>query len=549
MLTTKKIHWYIIILYVFVTITGMLLDVMEPDAALYGSISKTMYQNNDFVNLYVSGNDWLDKPHLPFWLTAISFNIFGISNFSYKLPGVLIFLFGIWITYRFAKENYNKETAVIASFILATSQHSVLSNFDVRAEPYLTTFIISGLYWFYKYLKNKYFKDLIIACIFSALAVMTKGIFALIPIAAALLGELILKRRWKEILNPIWLVAFLLILIFITPELYALYLQFDLHPEKVVFGKTNVSGLKFFFWDSQFGRFFNTGPIKGSGDIFFFFHTILWAFLPWGILFYIASFFKIKRNIKQLKHKEEFYTFFGTFITLIVFSISKFQLPHYSNIVFPFMAILTADFIVKLSSIYKKQLKAYKIILYIQIALSIVFIVFIYFLAQLKNNIYFLAVIFISIIALISIYKLKQSKKMKSFYISCVIFLSINGFLFTHFYPMLFEYTGGTNAAKFINKENLENIYVIKNRDFHKFAFEFYLKNEPKRISYTSLKNKKNAFVFVNSGQLDELKKQNTPFSIIESFENYRITMLTPLFLNQKTRSLSTNKVHIIKIN
>ena len=46
---------------------------------------------------------------------------------------------------------------------------------------------------------------------------------------------------------------------------------------------TSVSGIRFFFWDSQFGRFFNTGPIKGSGDPFFYFHTpVSYTHLNWS---------------------------------------------------------------------------------------------------------------------------------------------------------------------------------------------------------------------------------------------------------------------------
>src|SRR5262249_55111305 len=84
-------------------------------------------------------------------------------------------------------------------------------------------------------------------------------------------------RRW-------WGTA-LVILVGLTPELYCLYAQFDAHPDKLVFGQTGVSGLRFFFWDSQFGRFLNTGPIRGHGTPWFFLHTTLWAFWPWsGVL-------------------------------------------------------------------------------------------------------------------------------------------------------------------------------------------------------------------------------------------------------------------------
>lgn len=67
----------------------------------------------------------------------------------------------------------------------------------------------------------------------------------------------------------------IILLIFISPELICLYIQFDSHPEKIVFGNTHVSGIRFFFWDSQFGRFFNTGPIKGKGDPFFLYAHVI----------------------------------------------------------------------------------------------------------------------------------------------------------------------------------------------------------------------------------------------------------------------------------
>jgi hypothetical protein len=103
---------------------------------------------------------------------------------------------------------------------------------------------------------------------------MTKGSFrAGAPICGAIGGHLLITRQWKQLFSVKWLIAAALILIFIVPELYCLYVQFDAHPEKLIFNTHNVSGIKFFFWDSQFGRFFNTGPIKGHGDPFFFVHT------------------------------------------------------------------------------------------------------------------------------------------------------------------------------------------------------------------------------------------------------------------------------------
>ena len=151
----NSIFLLIFVIISIVTFIGLPLDLIDPDAALYATISKTIANNNDFINLYSLGHDWLDKPHLPFWITAISFKIFGVSNFAYKLPAVLVFFFGVYTTYKFTKNNYNTKTAIYAAIILATATHSIISNFDVRAEPYLTAFIISSIYYIDNYLKTK----------------------------------------------------------------------------------------------------------------------------------------------------------------------------------------------------------------------------------------------------------------------------------------------------------------------------------------------------------------------------------------------------------
>lgn len=276
--------------------TGLFVDILEPDGALYASVAKTIVQKNEWLNLYAVGKDWLDKPHLPFWLTALSYKVFGINAFAYKLPSFLCFLLGLFYTYQLTKKLYNTTTAQLATAVYATTLHVILSNFDVRAEGYLTAFVIASIYHFYNAMQSPWLKQIIAAAFFAALAIMTKGIFVLITIASGFVVYWIATKQWRQFISIRWYLFLLCCVIFILPELYSLYHQFDLHPEKIVFNTTHISGLKFFFWDSQFGRFFNTGPIQGEGDWLFFVHTILWAFLPWALYLVIICF----NGIKQL---------------------------------------------------------------------------------------------------------------------------------------------------------------------------------------------------------------------------------------------------------
>ncbi|MDB5087424.1 MAG: glycosyl transferase, partial [Mucilaginibacter sp.] len=76
-------------LAVLINFSGLFIPIQGVDATIYALISKTMVQRNDFVQLIYHGADWLDKPHFPFWITALSFKLFGFTTWAYKLPGIL----------------------------------------------------------------------------------------------------------------------------------------------------------------------------------------------------------------------------------------------------------------------------------------------------------------------------------------------------------------------------------------------------------------------------------------------------------------------------
>jgi 4-amino-4-deoxy-L-arabinose transferase-like glycosyltransferase len=192
---------------------------------------------------------------------------------------------------------------------------------------------------------------LVAGSLLAAAAVMTKGPFVLIPIAAAIAGGLLLSRQWTQAFHVRWIVATLLIFLFITPELFCLWQQFDTHPEKTVFGTTGVSGLRFFFWDNQFGRFFNTGPRRhGSGDRFRYLYIVLWVFLPWSVPLYAATYYAIRKRISRQPQTADYFNLSGGLVTFLLFSLSQFQYDHYLTIAFPFFAIITSAHILSLKT-------------------------------------------------------------------------------------------------------------------------------------------------------------------------------------------------------
>ncbi|RCH56580.1 glycosyl transferase [Mucilaginibacter hurinus] len=546
-ITLNKWLYLFVALAVLINLSGLFVPLMNPDATLYATIAKSMVLRNDYINIYVRGTDWLDKPHFPFWVAALFFKIFGISAWAYKLSGIVFMFLGAVYTWLFAQKLYNKQVAIWAVLVLLTSQHIILSNNDVRAEPYLTGLIIAAVYHYYRADIYNNFWHLLAGCIFAACAVMTKGMFALITIGSAIVGHLVITRQWHRLLHWRWLAAIILVGVFILPEVYSVYVQFDAHPEKVVFGQTGVSGVKFFFWDSQFGRFFNTGPIKGSGDLSFFVHTTLWAFLPWSLLLFAALFQYVKNGLRVTR-LHEWYCVSGAMVTFLMFSVSKFQLPHYLNIVFPFFAIITAQYICSLKS--AKTINTVRVVQGAIIMLLILLLAALhYFYSPETFGIATAALLFILVFCMMVLPRsIGVTWYEKTGFATILAACVVNVYLNLVFYPSVMKYQAGSEAAVWINRNNPQRLPVLQSVDISNFGMEFYLNQPMITISPDGSGDlpDKPFMLYAEAATVTRLSAKGWHIYPLKTFENYAITRLSPSFLNKATRNKEVQVTQLV---
>ena len=541
--------WFVPLLIpaILVNAGGLLIPILEPDGALYATIAKTIARSGNFIDLYVDGKDWLDKPHFPFWMAALSMRVFGINGFAYKFPALLFWAAGAWYTWRFALSLYGKPVAQLAALIYVSAAHLVISNNDVRAEPYLTGLIIGAVYHFYKTSRSiKPWLHLLGGSVLSAAALMTKGPFVLLTIGAGFIVDWILGKEWGQFRNFRWWIAILLTALFTLPELYSLYVQFDQHPEKQVFGRTGVSGIRFFFWGSQFGRFFNTGPIRGSGDPFFYFHTLLWAFLPWSLLLY-AAVVRRCRNIRRVV-PGDWICAGAVLASFVLFSLSRFQLPHYLNILFPFFAILTAGW---LYGIRREGTRRF-----VRIVQGLINILLPLLLLALAWVLFFphswilLAVIAIGSLLPFGLFRgaALSVSITRSFWLALLVFSFVNFVL----YPAILRYQAGTQAGRWIErfKPDAHALYLLQEAPVN-YSVGFYSPVPVRRIPMDSLMRiagDEPALVFAPAAFADTLGRHGLQAIILQSFPNFHISQLTGEFLNAKTRDKVLEKYALLKV-
>lgn len=548
-------RWFIPLLIpaILVNAGGLFIPILEPDGSLYATIAKTIAHTGDFVNLYVDGHDWLDKPHFPFWMAAISIRLLGANAFAYKFPALLFWAMGAFYTWRLALSLYGKPVAQLATLIYVSAAHLVISNNDVRAEPYLTGLIIGAVYHFYKASRanrtgtssaeGSWFPHIVAGSFLAGCACMTKGPFVVITIGAGFLLDWIWGREWDQFRHIRWWLAIFLTAIFTLPELICLYLQFDLHPEKIVFGHTGVSGIRFFFWDSQFGRFFNTGPIKGSGDPFFYFHTVLWAFLPWSLLLYASILRKPRRQVPG-----ELICLGAALASFLVFSLSRFQLPHYLNILFPFFSILTASYLYGIQR--RGTRKTIRILQdFINVVLPILVLLLCWFVHFSGGPVLMIVVIVLAVLPFVLFRSPALSSPIaRSFWMSILTFAFINFIL----YPAILRYQAGTQAGHYLAAHPELTAatnspasagppppvaYLIREAPVS-YSFEFDAPGTVVKLPVDSLPRTANGIiVFAPTNFRDTLAAKGYLATPLQRFEFFHISQLTGQFLNYRTRA------------
>src|SRR5512140_1782763 len=67
--------------------------------AMYALIPKEMLASGSWMTPTLNGVPYLDKPHLLYWLNLMAYKLFGVSDWTARLPLLGITLGEIWVTY------------------------------------------------------------------------------------------------------------------------------------------------------------------------------------------------------------------------------------------------------------------------------------------------------------------------------------------------------------------------------------------------------------------------------------------------------------------
>jgi 4-amino-4-deoxy-L-arabinose transferase-like glycosyltransferase len=545
---------------IFLSITciylyGLSLPLLGLDSSQYAELSRQMLETGNYSKIQLDGLDYLDKPPLLFWLGSLSFSVFGVSEFTFRLPSFLFSLIAAYGTFLIGKELYNKRVGKYSSLMLLSSIAFFMINIDVRTDTILIgaiTFSTAKLIQYHKYSK---WKDLILGFFFIGIAMCSKGPLGLLIPIIAVGTHLLFKKELKALLDWKLLIGFTITIITIAPLLISLYTQWDLHPEKMLYGVKNISGVKFFLWDQSFGRITGTNPFINnmkelqSNDPFYFGHTLLWAFLPWTILGFSKLFKNIVSLVKRQKNTE-YYTLGAIVIPIIILSFSSYKLPHYIFICLPFLSVLSAQFLFEKN--HKRWLKYVHIV---PISIIVLFTLLIFTFSFPTTNFLQWSILILMLICLI-IFIIQKQQQTTFFLLICSISILFHLSLYTHFYPNLLSFDSAISAGEKIKAANQSRTISYDSNRIDQdwktlsYSLEFYSENI-NEICFTieELSKYRNQDLWVYTSELELLDLENKGWVKEKiAYQHFPTSKINLSFFIPSKRELMVTNKYLVKI-
>ena len=450
----KNTFWLLLIALFGVHLIGVLnIPLMDIDASQYASISREMLERNSFLQIYDLGKDYLDKPPMLFWLSALSMKIFGIYDWAYRLPSFIFLMIALYATFKFAQLKYNQTVAYLAVLILASCQAFFLIAHDIRTDTMLMGWVALSIWLIAKWESSNAWPDFVWAMIAIAGGMMTKGPIALVVPVLAFAPQWFFEKKWAYFFKPIYLVGIIIIGILLTPMSWGLYQQFDLQPGKLINNIPIQSGLRFYYWTQSFGRYTGENYYHEMSYPSFLLENMLWSFLPWIFIFIWAFAAKLINIFKEglFKVQTERISFFGFLLTYLVLSRSQAQLPHYIFVVFPLAAVLTAAHFATLLEQADRLHKWIKWFFGFHLFIFTILLIAMGLISNIpfgKMGILGTLILFGTFIIMIKTGFSHQSLIQKWIAMSLVLMIGLNLILNSFFYPNLLQYQWGNALVK-----------------------------------------------------------------------------------------------------
>ncbi|WP_454675847.1 ArnT family glycosyltransferase [Achromobacter pestifer] len=303
-----------------------------PDEGRYAGVAWEMLRSHSPMVPLLDGMPYFHKPPLYYWLAQISYALFGVHEFSARVPSLL----GAWSAgaglYVFVSRYRNVAQARWAVVILGLMPlffgAAQFANMDMLVASMITLCVLAAADTALRRAEGRPFRSMSIATgVLAALAVLAKGLIGLALPGAIVLAWLLLRRDWRGMRALLWIPALLAFAVVAVPWFWLMQVKFP-------------GFYHYFFVYQHFERFAQSG-FNNAQPFWFYLPIVIGLALPWSI--WGAALFKPafwrEADPQGLRRLMAIWIA----VVLVFFSIPQSKLIGYVLPVFPPLALLISE--------------------------------------------------------------------------------------------------------------------------------------------------------------------------------------------------------------
>jgi 4-amino-4-deoxy-L-arabinose transferase-like glycosyltransferase len=306
------------------------LHLFDWDEINFAESAREMLITKDYMTVQIFFEPFWEKPPLFIWLQSFSMKFFGVNEFAARFPNAIAGMVTLIILYRLGRRLLNEKFGLILAISYGAS---LLPFFYFKSgiiDPWFNLFIFLGIAYYVfaqreQLQKKKYF-NIAFSAAFIGLAVLTKGPAAILMFGLTAFFLLIFERL-KLHFKIGQVLVFILTLTFVGGFWFIL----------MILGGNWDTVVEFIIYQI---RLFSTQDAGHGGFPLYHFVVLLIGVFP-------AAAFAIHGHKKQNKVSEEVAYFRKAmlilfWVVLILFSIVKTKIVHYSSLCYFPLSFLAA---------------------------------------------------------------------------------------------------------------------------------------------------------------------------------------------------------------
>lgn len=297
---------------------------------LYATIAEDMLANSHWLMPHLNAVPYPEKPPFFYHLLALAFSLFGASEWSARLVSAAATTALLLLVFRFLLTTTGRSTARLGTLILASSAGTVMLARSVMPDALLSLLFTAALLGSFDAWQRHSRKRLILAFAALALAVLTKGLLALLLFVG--IWTIFVVVRWRTdgrhaarfLLQPLPWATFFVVAV----------------PWHLAAALAYPDFVWTYFWNEHVLRFLGQRIPQDtySGSPLYYLPRVVLLFFPWIVFVPVA----LRQRAEKPGNGATAFGAVATLCVLAFFSAAAAKANYYVALALPFASVWLA---------------------------------------------------------------------------------------------------------------------------------------------------------------------------------------------------------------